>query len=85
MSEAAATFVHHRVFVDQYTKDPFFKRTRYVFNDHTPLDYAHPEYTKEELDLLGVNPIYYNRRVMNIWKYIKGERRHKVDFHSTYD
>lgn len=66
MSETAAMFAHHRVFRDQFSKDPFFDRTNYVFNDHTPLQYAHPKFDEATLKLLKVDPRYYDAAAVSI-------------------
>jgi len=37
MSETPTVFGHHALAQDTFHDDPFFKDTRYIFNDHTPL------------------------------------------------
>jgi len=41
-SETPTFFANHFLVMDSYQKDHFFENTHYIFNDHTPLEYAHP-------------------------------------------
>ena len=41
-SETPTLFANHSLVMDSFQKDPLFDGVRYVFNDHTPLEYAHP-------------------------------------------
>ncbi|MFH1858105.1 MAG: glycogen/starch/alpha-glucan phosphorylase [Candidatus Omnitrophota bacterium] len=59
MSEVASMCVHHRLFKDPFSEDPLFADTRYVFNDHTPLEYAHPYWRMDKLRRLKVDPYAY--------------------------
>ncbi|MGH7197593.1 MAG: HD domain-containing phosphohydrolase, partial [Candidatus Omnitrophota bacterium] len=59
MSEWTSMFVHPKVFRDKFSEDPFFGGTRTVFNDHTPLEYAHPLWKLDTLKKLRVDPRYY--------------------------
>ncbi len=66
MSEASSMFAHHRVFRDSHSDDPFFDNTRYVFNDHTPLDYAHPKWSSQVLRLLRVDERFWGEN-LPVW------------------
>ncbi len=65
-SETPTLFANHSLVMDAYQKDPFFDGVKYVFNDHTPLEYAHPiwnesQVTKARMDLKIVkDPKYWN-------------------------
>lgn len=54
LSETPAALAHHRLIEDLFTADPFFEGTRYVFNDHTPLEYVHPHWGPDLLKKLHV-------------------------------
>ncbi len=61
-SETPTLFAHHRIAIDGFHDDPFFAKTRYIFNDHTPLEYAHPVWPKSlcarlKLDATGYIPV----------------------------
>jgi len=47
LSETPTFFAHPRVVKDDFQQDPFFEKTRFIFNDHTPMEYAHPIWSKE--------------------------------------
>ncbi len=55
-SETPTLFAHPRLFKDEYQADPFFKDALCVFNDHTPLEYAHPIWPKGTLDWVKADP-----------------------------
>jgi glycogen phosphorylase len=52
LSETPTVFGHHRFAFDAFHDDPFFASTRYVFNDHTPMEYAHPVWSRSVIDHL---------------------------------
>ncbi len=54
-SETPTVFAHHRLVEDVFQKDPFFENTRYIFNDHTPMEYAHPVWNKATLAKLKMD------------------------------
>jgi glucan phosphorylase len=58
-SETPTLFAHNRLVRDAFQNDPFFERTLYVFNDHTPLEYAHPIWPKSTLDHVKMEPAIY--------------------------
>ncbi len=58
-SETPTFFSHHRLVQDEFQKDPFFTQTRYIFNDHTPMEYAHPVWSKQTLETLKVDVSSY--------------------------
>jgi len=58
-SETPTFFAHHRLIKDEFQHDPFFARTRYIFNDHTPMEYAHPVWPKRTLEILKIDTSSY--------------------------
>lgn len=46
LSETPTLFGHHRLGLDDFHNDSYFDHTRYIFNDHTPLEYAHPVWSR---------------------------------------
>ncbi len=58
-SETPTFFAHHRLVKDEFQQDPFFANTRYMFNDHTPMEYAHPVWSKRVIDALKVDVSSY--------------------------
>jgi starch phosphorylase len=58
-SETPTFFAHHRLIQDEFQKDPFFEKTRYIFNDHTPMEYAHPVWSRETLADLKIDASSY--------------------------
>ncbi len=58
-SETPTFFAHHRLIKDEFQMDPFFANTRYLFNDHTPMEYAHPVWSKGMLQYLKVDTASY--------------------------
>lgn len=59
LSETPTLFGHPKLVNDDLASDPLFAASKTVFNDHTPLEYAHPIWTKETLDLTRMNPAVY--------------------------
>jgi glucan phosphorylase len=59
-SETPTFFVNHALIQDEFQKDPFFERTQYIFNDHTPLEYAHPIWPLPTLQRVKVDPAAYS-------------------------
>ncbi|MBN1587626.1 MAG: glycogen/starch/alpha-glucan phosphorylase, partial [Candidatus Omnitrophica bacterium] len=57
MSEANALFAQPKLgcIKDELSEDPWFADTLTVFNDHTPLPYAHPLWDESILSFLGVD------------------------------
>lgn len=47
-SETPTLFANHSLVMDSFQKDPLFEGVRYVFNDHTPLEYAHPVWNESQ-------------------------------------
>ena len=47
LSETPTLFGFHRIAQDAFQHDPFFQNTRYIFNDHTPMEYAHPVWSQD--------------------------------------
>ena len=58
-SETPTFFAHHRLIMDEFQNDPFFAATRYIFNDHTPMEYAHPIWSRNTLSALKVDTSHY--------------------------
>lgn len=59
MSETPTLFGHPKLVNDELATDPLFAQSRTVFNDHTPLEYAHPIWPRETLELTRMNPAVY--------------------------
>jgi glucan phosphorylase len=47
LSETPTLFAHARLAKDDLNGDPAFSKTRFIFNDHTPMEYAHPIWPKD--------------------------------------
>jgi starch phosphorylase len=58
-SETPTLFAQHRLAQDSFQNDPFFEKTKYIFNDHTPMEYAHPIWSREILTKLKVDTSNY--------------------------
>ncbi len=61
LSETPTLFGHHRLFQDALQNDPFFENTRYIFNDHTPLEYAHPIWPAPVIEKTKLDTRLYQR------------------------
>jgi glucan phosphorylase len=59
LSETPTVFAHPRIARDDFQKDAFFEKTRFIFNDHTPLEYAHPVWPKSVQTLLKLETSTY--------------------------
>ena len=57
-SETPTFFANHFLVMDEYQKDPFFKDIKYIFNDHTPLEYAHPNWGETQIKKALIDPAY---------------------------
>ncbi len=64
-SETPTLFAHPRLYKDEFQKDPFFSQTKCIFNDHTPLEYAHPIWPRSTLDLVKMDPAIYKPFIKN--------------------
>ena len=58
-SETPTLFAQPRLFQDEHQKDPFFAQSLCIFNDHTPLEYAHPIWPRHILDQVKADPALY--------------------------
>jgi glucan phosphorylase len=58
-SETPTIFAQPRLIKDDFQKHPLFARTRCVFNDHTPLEYAHPIWDRSVLLQAKMDPAVY--------------------------
>ncbi len=56
LSETPTIFGHAKIVKDDLQTDPFFSETKFVFNDHTPLEYAHPIWDQGTIDLARLDP-----------------------------
>ncbi len=66
LSETPTFFTHNRLVKDEFQNDPFFSETKYIFNDHTPLEYAHPIWDQPTLDMIKLDPsVYLNKPAWN--------------------
>src|SRR6185437_16909422 len=61
LSETPTFFGHHALAQDAFHDDPFFSKTRYIFNDHTPMEYAHPMWPPPMVQRLKVDTSSYPR------------------------
>jgi glucan phosphorylase len=59
LSETPTIFIHHKTVHDEFQNDDFFAKTKYIFNDHTPLEYAHPIWDKKILDTVKLDETLY--------------------------
>ena len=59
LSETPTLFGHPRLVKDAYASDPFFSQARVIFNDHTPLEYAHPIWSRDTLAKLKLDATHY--------------------------
>lgn len=59
LSETPTFFSHHRLVKDEFQNDSFFSNTKYIFNDHTPLEYAHPIWDQNTIDMIKLDPTQY--------------------------
>lgn len=59
LSETPTFFAQHKLVQDEFQHDAFFSSTKYAFNDHTPLEYAHPIWDKHTLDMIKLDPAVY--------------------------
>ncbi len=60
LSETPTLFAFPRLVQDEFQKDPLFQESRCIFNDHTPLEYAHPIWPRATLDRVRMDPALYN-------------------------
>lgn len=60
LSETPTLFAMHDLVRDGLDKNELFKETKYVFNDHTPLEYAHPVWFEKLMKQLKIKSKYYN-------------------------
>jgi glucan phosphorylase len=66
LSETPTLFGHHKLVKDELNSDPYFADFRYVFNDHTPLEYAHPIWDQHTLEMAKMNAeLYLNSPAWN--------------------
>lgn len=62
LSETPTFFANHRLVRDDLQQDPFFKDVKYVFNDHTPLEYAHPIWDLHTMEMVKIDPAVYENK-----------------------
>lgn len=60
LSETPTLFAIHDLVIDGLDKDELFRDAKYVFNDHTPLEYAHPVWPYDLLKKLKFKKECYN-------------------------
>ena len=70
LSETPTLYASHIMVDDEYNKDPFFSHTQYIFNDHTPLEYAHPFWDEAHIKKARLNPEHANNQ-----KYWNAQRK----------
>ena len=59
LSENPTVAASPRLFMDEFQDDPFFDEMLTIFNDHTPLEYAHLTLTLKQVKELGIDPIFF--------------------------
>lgn len=59
LSETPTLFSYHDLVSDGLDKEELFKDTKYIFDDHTPLEYAHPTWDEKLVEGLKMKPKYY--------------------------
>jgi len=59
LSETPTIFGHNRLVMDNLQNNSFFSATKYIFNDHTPLEYAHPIWDQETAKTVLLDPSFY--------------------------
>jgi glucan phosphorylase/glycosidase len=78
LSEAPSIMGMPKLVQDEFHDDPFFQDSQVVFNDHTPLEYAHPLWDIDTLRSLKFDPRYYDAAKMNVWvKKVKDAEGHE--------
>lgn len=65
LSETPTLFAHPRLVADGFSKDPLFAGSRTIFNDHTPLEYAHPIWPETLLREVRMDPAVFGPFVKN--------------------
>ncbi len=60
-SETPTVYANARLFSDELQNDPFFHNTIRIYNDHTPVPYAHPHLSLKRVQELLLRPMYYLR------------------------
>jgi glucan phosphorylase len=66
-SETPTFFANHFLVMDSFQKDPFFEKTKYIFNDHTQLEDAHPVWNPAMIKKARVDPKYGEDK--KFWNY----------------
>jgi len=59
LSETPTLFAYHDLVSDGLDKEDLFKNTKYIFNDHTPLEYAHPVWSEKLAETLKIKSKHY--------------------------
>jgi len=72
MSEMPSTLSFHRLVEDEFTADPFFNDTLYVFNDHTPLEYAHPKWDAGVRERMRLRPMFHENQDLKVGDKVVG-------------
>lgn len=55
-SETPTIFANHSLVMDSFQNDPLFEGVCYIFNDHTPLEYAHPIWSESQTQKAKMDP-----------------------------
>ncbi len=64
-SETPTFFANHFLIDDAFRSDPFFHGIKYIFNDHTPLEYAHPVWNEAQVAKAKVHEEFARHK--NYW------------------
>lgn len=59
LSETPTLFAYHDLVSDGLDEEDLFKDTKYVFNDHTPMEYAHLVWSSALAEEFKIKPKYY--------------------------
>lgn len=59
LSETPTLFAFHDLVNDGLDKEDLFRDTKYIFNDHTPMEYAHPVWSTKIAEDYKIKPKYY--------------------------
>ncbi len=64
-SETPTFFANHFLINDEFREDPFFHGIKYIFNDHTPLEYAHPVWNEFQVARAKIHEEFARHK--NFW------------------
>jgi glucan phosphorylase len=65
LSETPTLFAHPKLVADGLAQDPLFAHSKTIFNDHTPLEYAHPIWPERLLRDVRMDPAVFGPFLRN--------------------